>query len=136
MITKRRTFDSREHPRYSVMIYNFNYTRLLLSITDNRCWFIQVNETCLKFRQPYNFEFYEGNKANQNVIQSILGFKFITMYFINNSCRIINGFIIGIVQGCTNIKSQVEVATKFCTVAPHTCKLSVRILLYDNFLPS
>jgi hypothetical protein len=49
-----------------------NYVRLLLSITGNRCWYIQVNETCLKFNQSSNFEFYDRNATDQNVIQFIL----------------------------------------------------------------
>jgi len=118
------------------MIFSFNYTRLLLSITGNRYWFIQVDETCLKFRQFSNFEFYEGNKTNQNVIQPILGFTFIFIHFINYSYRIISGINIGIVQVCTNPKNQVEVVTKFCTVAPYIRKLSVRNCLCVTFLPS
>ena len=135
-IIERRALDSREYARCSVMIFSFNYTRLLLSITGNRCWFIQVDETCPKFREFCNFEFYEGNKSNQNVIQPILGFTFIFIRFINYSYRIISGFNIGVAQGCTNPKNQVEVVTTFCTVEPHVCKLSVRNWLYVTFLPS
>jgi hypothetical protein len=36
------------------------------------------------------------------VIQPILGFTFIFIHFIKGSCRIINGIIIGVVQGCTS----------------------------------
>ena len=81
-ITERPTLDSRKHARCSVRMFNFNFTRVLVSKTGNRFWFIQVNETCVKFRQSSNFEFYEGNKTNQNVIQPILGFKFIFIQIV------------------------------------------------------